>query len=95
MQEGNCLESSFAKKDLGVLVGNKIVMSQQCTFTAKDANSILGCIRSVANSLRDVIQVILQQNRFRDCSIFHMRKGRGRWGSSTCIREIVSMYINI
>ena len=50
------LESSSAEKDLGVLVGSKVPMSQQCALVAKAAYSILGCLkRSVASRLREVI----------------------------------------
>lgn len=37
----NQLESSFAEKDVGVLV----VMSQQCALAEKKVNVDLGCIR--------------------------------------------------
>ncbi|PKU36398.1 hypothetical protein llap_13297 [Limosa lapponica baueri] len=47
------LESSSVGKDLGVLVDNRMTMSQQCALVA---NGILGCIKkSVASRLREVI----------------------------------------
>ena len=50
------LKSSFSEKDLGLLVGTRLKMSQKYALAAKKADGNLGCIRrSAASRWREVI----------------------------------------
>ena len=49
-------QTSVVQKDLGILMDNKLNMSQQCALAAQKANGILGSIRKgVASTDREVI----------------------------------------
>ena len=50
------LQGSSVEKDLGVLVGSRLAISQQCALEAKKVNGILGCIKScVASRSKEMI----------------------------------------
>jgi len=54
--KADLLKSRSVERDLGVLVYDKLTMSQHCALAAKKVNGILGCIKKrVASRLREVL----------------------------------------
>ena len=94
------LERNSVEKYLGVLVHNRLAMSQQCAFLARKASGILGCIKKcVASRSKEVILPLysaLVRPRLEYCVQFwvpHFKKHsdlikRVQWSSAKIIKDL-------
>ena len=77
------LERSSAEKDLGILVGNRLAVSQQYALVAKKDSGILGCIKkSVLSRLREVILPVyftLMSQHLEYCAEFWAPQFKENW----------------